>query len=464
MIALTQKLERKYGLFTAICMVVGIVMGSGVFFKAQTILDKSGGNVPIGVLAWLIGGCIMMACLVTFSFMAQKYEKVNGLVDYAEVTVGSKYGYMLGWFSATIYLPSMTAALAWLTAKYTLEFVLSVNPNFPLIVPAAQGGCSIGPECIVLTLFFLGLTYAVNTVSPKIAGKLQTSTTIIKMIPLVAMSIIGIIYGLYHHTLQENIVVTQTPTTPLTNPLFAAVCATAFAYEGWIIAISINSEIKDSKRTLPKALIIGGIIIIATYVLYFLGLSGAATKDALISKGTTIAYTNIFGGFLGNILNLFVAISCLGTCNGLMLGCTRGLYSLAVRNKGPKPQLFKQIDTHTNVPTNSAILSLFVIILWFVYFYFSNLAGTWTGAFVFDCTELPVLTMYFMYIPIFIQWMRKEKTENKLRRFVMPAFAIAGCIFMVFASVLSHGVSCIWYLIVFFILMGLGLALYNKKQ
>ncbi len=461
---MSNKLERKYGLFTAICMVVGIVMGSGVFFKAQTILDKSGGNIPIGVLAWFIGGCIMMVCLMTFSFMAQKYERVNGIVDYAETTVGSKYGYLMGWFTATIYFPSMTAALAWLTARYTMEFITSVNPAFPLMIPASEGGCLIGPECIVLTLFFLCMVYIVNAISPKIAGKLQTSTTIIKMIPLAAMSIIGIIYGLYHHTLQENIIVTQATTNTVSNPLFASICATSFAYEGWIIAISINSEIKDSKRTLPKALIIGGIIIIATYVLYFLGVSGAATKEDLINKGATIAYTNIFGGFLGNILNLFVAVSCLGTCNGLMLGCSRSMYALAARDSGPKPQLFKQVDGQTNVPTNSALFALLVIVLWIVYFYFSNLAGTWSGPFVFDCTELPVLSIYFMYIPIFFQWMRKEKTESTLRRFVMPALAIIGCLFMVVASIFAHGTACIWYLIVYFVIMGLGWILYKKKN
>ena len=77
------KLSRKYGLFTAICMVVGIVIGSGVFFKAQTILDKTGGSMSLGILSWIIGGAIMLVCLLTFAFMGQKYERVNGLVDYA---------------------------------------------------------------------------------------------------------------------------------------------------------------------------------------------------------------------------------------------------------------------------------------------------------------------------------------------------------------------------------------------
>ena len=85
---MNNKLERKYGLFTAICMVVGIVIGSGVFFKAQTILQITNGDMPLGVIAWLIGGAIMLACILTFAGMSQKYEKVNGIVDYAEATVG----------------------------------------------------------------------------------------------------------------------------------------------------------------------------------------------------------------------------------------------------------------------------------------------------------------------------------------------------------------------------------------
>ena len=66
------KLERKYGLFTAICMVVGIVIGSGVFFKAQTILQKTEGNMPLGILAWIIGGMIMVFCILAFGVVLQQ--------------------------------------------------------------------------------------------------------------------------------------------------------------------------------------------------------------------------------------------------------------------------------------------------------------------------------------------------------------------------------------------------------
>ena len=161
--------------------------------------------------------------------------------------------------------------------------------------------------------------------------------------------------------------------------MFTAVCATAFAYEGWIVATSINAELKDAKRNLPKALIIGGIVIIMTYLCYYIGVAGGASNQQLIEEGATVAFTNIFGGVLGNILNLFVAISCLGTANGLMLACTRGMYSLASRKEGPNPEMFSQVDKSSKMPTNSAIAALAMIAGWFLYFYCSNLAGMWTG-------------------------------------------------------------------------------------
>lgn len=458
------KLQRKYGLFTAICMVVGIVIGSGVFFKAQTILQKTGGDMPLGIIAWLIGGAIMLVCLLTFSFMGQKYERVNGIVDYAEATVSPKYGYMMGWFSATIYFPGMTSALAWLSARYTLEFITSAFPAFPLIIPAAEGGCVIGPECIALALFYLCAIYALNTLSPKLAGKFQTSTTIIKLIPLGLMAVVGLIVGLVTGTMQENFVTTAQVATVSASPLFTAVCATAFAYEGWIIATSINSEIRDSKKNLPKALVIGGIVIIAVYILYYIGVAGGASNQELIDKGATVAYTNIFGGVLGNILNLFIAISCLGTTNGLMMGCTRCMYALAERGEGPRPTVFGQVDKSTNNPSNSAIFALMVTAVWFLYFYLSNLAGTWSGPFVFDSTELPIITIYLMYLPIFIQWMRKEKGENIWRRFVLPILALCGSVFMVVACALSHRIGCVWYLIVFAAVMALGYFLYKPRK
>ncbi len=459
------KLQKRYGLLTAICMVVGIVIGSGVFFKAQTILQKTGGNMPLGILAWIIGGVIMLTCLLAFSVMAQKFEKVNGIVDYAEACVGSKYAYYVGWFLTIIYYPCLTSVLSWLSARYTLVFITSIAPDFPLLGLGAAAGAEtvLGPECMALAMFYMCCAYAVNALSPKLAGKLQVSTTIIKLIPLFLMAVVGIIVGLANGTLANNFNTLADVGTTSTNPLFASVCATAFAYEGWIIATSINAELKDAKKNLPRALVIGAIIIIATYIFYYVGVAGGATNQELIDSGATVAFINVFGNVLGNILNLFIAISCIGTMNGLMLGCVRGLYSIAVRGRGPAPHVFSQIDKETNMPHNSAIVGLLLCGFWGLYFFLANLAGTWSGPFVFDSSELPIITIYMLYLPIFVMWIKKATDETAMRRYVLPLLAICGSLFMIYASIMGHGIACFWYLIVFAAVMAVGFAFSKEK-
>ena len=86
------KLEKKFGLITAICMVVGIVVGSGVFFKAQNVLSITEGNMPLGILAWVIGGAVMLICALNFSTLATHFEKVNGIVDRTFFGFGHLHG------------------------------------------------------------------------------------------------------------------------------------------------------------------------------------------------------------------------------------------------------------------------------------------------------------------------------------------------------------------------------------
>ena len=238
---MSMELNKKYGLFTAIAMVVGIVIGSGVFFKAEKILTATGGNLPLGILAWIIGGFIMISCAYTFSLMATKYERVNGIVDYAEAAMGKKYGYYVGWFMALIYYPTLTSVLAWVSARYT----------------AVLFGWDItGGECMTISGFFLVASYALNALSPVLAGKFQVTTTVVKLIPLLLMAVVGTVFGLDNGMIVQNFTTSVTEVDPLIA-VFTAVVATSFAYEGWIIATSINAELKDSKRNLPLALMAG---------------------------------------------------------------------------------------------------------------------------------------------------------------------------------------------------------------
>ena len=73
-----------------------------MFFKAEKILTATGGNLPLGILAWAIGGLIMIICAYMFSILATRYAHVNGLVDYAEALMGKRYAYYMGWFTTFI--------------------------------------------------------------------------------------------------------------------------------------------------------------------------------------------------------------------------------------------------------------------------------------------------------------------------------------------------------------------------
>lgn len=459
------QLKKRYGLFTAICMVVGIVIGSGVFFKAQDILKYTNGNMLLGILAWIIGGVVMIICAFTFANFATQYLKVNGVVDYAEAIVGKKYAYMTGWFLSTIYFPAMTSVLAWVSARYTL------------VLFDASADITSG-LCMALGAFYLCLAYAINILSPKIAGKFQVSATIIKLIPLAIIVVVGTIVGLINGNTIEAFTQTAESTGGDFGSVFAGIAAAAFAYEGWIIATSINAELKNAKRNLPIALVIGTIIIMVVYITYFIGLTGGASVDVLREEGSTTAFKNLFGQVGGTILNVFIVISCLGTLNGLMLACTRSFYSVAVRDCGPAPKTLAHIDPHTNMPSNSGVIALFFCAAWFFYFYAANLTKPVFGLFSFDSSELPIITIYAIYIPVFIMFIIKEGKKNIFKNIVMPVLATLASLFMVFVAIYAHGIRpyqaaaengefafpVLFYLIVFAVIMAIGALLYKKKE
>ena len=458
-------LNKRYGLFTAICMVVGIVIGSGVFFKAQDILNYTGGNMLLGILAWLIGGIVMIICAFNFANFATKYVKVNGVVDYAEAIIGKRYAYIIGWFISTTYFPAMTSVLAWVSARYTL---LLFNPNADIT----------GGLCMSLGAFYMVFFYALNMLSPRLAGKLEVSATVIKLIPIATVIIIGTVCGLINGNTTESFISSVHSGGSDFSSVFSGIAAAAFAYEGWIVATSINSELKNPKKDLPRALVFGTVIIMAVYILYFIGLTGGASVDVLMKEGSTTAIKKLFGSVGGTILNAFVVVSCLGTLNGLMIACPRSFYSLAVRGDGPNPKTFATVDSETNMPSNAGILALLFCSIWYFYFYGANLTTPIFGLFSFDSSELPIITVYAFYVPMFVMFIKKEGKNSIFKNTVMPILAILASLFMVFVAIYAHGIRpyliakesgkfafpVLFYLIIFGIIMAVGIILYKKKK
>lgn len=443
-----KKLEAKYGLMTAIAMVVGIVIGSGVFFKADDVLSITEGNLIVALMAWVVGAFAMIFGALVFAEFAGRIEKSNGIVDYFETAYGNLAGYLVGWFKGVLYYTPLCAILAWVASLYTMILTGSSNPTN-------------SPNTWLLAILFMCGAYAINAFAPVLAGRFQVATTFIKLIPLFLVAIVGTISGLTSGITMENFSHAASALSAQSGTFAAAVVATAFAYEGWIVAVTLNSEIKDSKKNLPRALFIGSIIVFLIYVAYFLGIAGVLTTDAIVTEGdkaVSMVSESLFGSMAATLLTVFVIISCLGTLNGLAMACIRSPFSLAVRNQGPMPGKLSKINIKTNMPLNAA---LFAFLLTSVYLFIWW--GSWNNLFgqFISVDEIPIVLIYGLYILLYGWYMVNFKDLSFFRRFVIPGFAMIGAFIILYGGITNPKIGM--YMLISLGVLGIG-ALFYRKQ
>ncbi len=445
------KLNEKYGLFMAIAMVIGSVIGSGVFFKAELICRITEGKGALGAMAWFIGGISMLLCLLSFSLLAKKYGSENGLVGIAERSVGEGYAYYVGWFMATIYYPTLTSVLAWLSSRYTLMF---------FGIEDFSGGL-----CMLLSCLYLVISFAQNSLFPTFSGRFQVVTTVLKLVPLILMIAFGILKGRSSGILQQNLSVASFSKDSF-KTLFPAITASMFAYEGWIAAASIGSELKNSRRNLPLALILGGTSVMAVYVLYYIGILGAVNSEVLInygSEGIKMAFRSVLGELASNFLTLFVAVSCLGALNAMMIGCGRAMYVVAEGKRGTLHKLFSQLTPYCGMPIASFVSGLVFSVVWLLFLFGAQISDTpLFSTFSFDSSEMPVVTVYALYIPIFFMFIMKSRKEGNMINLLVPAAGVCACLFIMVCAIIAHGRDVVDYLFAFSAIMLAG-EIFRKK-
>ena len=171
-----EKVKKQYGLWTGMAMVIGIVIGSGVFLKAGGVLALSGGDLKLSILAWFIGGIIMVASGFCFAVFATKIRKYNGVIDYVEAATNRKVGYGLAWLMTTFYYPIIASIVALFAGSYFFKLI----------------GTNIGLtdwQNFLFAFVVLVLMTVLNYLSPMLAAKFQVSSTVIKLIPILVMAL-----------------------------------------------------------------------------------------------------------------------------------------------------------------------------------------------------------------------------------------------------------------------------------
>jgi len=418
-------LKRQHGLFVSVCFVVGFIVGTGIFFLPGRVLYEAGGDVSLGVLAWVIGGLMIAPCVFMFSVFAGKYEKIHGFVDYSEAIVGKKYGYLAGWFFAVMYQPAGYAIIAWITSGFTAT-VVGLSNAYEIYLPFR----------FFISSFFMVMAFIMNYFAPKIPVKFNVATTIARMVPLVLMGTVGAVIGIIARVGGSPSGEIHIINNSLSGQasLFAAISATAFAFNGWQASLAFNSEVKNSKRNFPIALMLGFGMIIVVYVLYFIGVATASPESAEqmtrggganFAQGTHSAFNSVFGERLGGFLVIFMIISGLGILNACCLGMSRAMYSLGRRKTGPLPERMAQLDAATNVPNNSMVMAVGISFLWLFVIFANNI---W--AFNFSLPDFYNFVFFGLLIPIFICFAIKQKGLHPIKRFLMPLAAVFGAGFM----------------------------------
>lgn len=439
--------KRSFGLMTAIAMIIGIVIGSGIFFKADDILTMTNGNVLVGCLVLMIGAAGIIFGGLTIAEWAKVTDDAGGLISYGEKAYDRRFAFLLGWFQMIVYFPALSAIICWVAANYTQTLFSNV--------------AWIQEHVWLLTIGYILLLYCLNTFATRLAGMFQTTAMFIKLIPLLLIAILGVLFGDVSSLTDASI---KTVTLGGTS---TALVAAAFSYDGWSIAPSICHEIKNAKRNLPLALTIAPIIIMLVYLLFFIGISILIGPDSILKMQDNAFYAAseiLFGNFGARLMLICVIISVLGTANGIILGSCRIPHALALRDDLPYSSHIANIHPRYAVSLFSALISLLVTLFWFVAHFLTVEWGV-LAPYHIDVSSIPIVIMYIFYGLLYIgviRYIKLQKVHRPILLYGIAPLAIVGALLVIVGGFTSS--NALVYVFVSMVALGSGLLLFKRRE
>lgn len=392
-----ENLKKEIGFFGAFSTVVGVVIGSGVFFKAAVIY-KTTGNVSLGLLAWVLAGIISICAGLTTAELAASMPETGGMIVWVERAYGKTVSYLLGWAQAVIYYPASIAAAAAIFATQFLN-LFQIEKKYSIFIGA----------CAATTVTGL------NLLGSKASGRIQTIATICKLIPIISI----IIFGL----LQPN------PTTIMLFPsstsnttvessalaaLGAAMLAAMYGYDGWSNVGTIAGEMKNPKKDLPRAILYGLLVITTIYLLINVAYLLTMPMEQIAGNGNVPndVATKLFGPNGGKIITIGIMISVYGTMNGFTMTAIRVPYAMAMKNQIPFKRFWTKLNRFS-IPYYSAFVTLILTI-----------GMMFTGEFD-TLTDFLLFTIWIFFIATFFAvFVLRKKEPNMPRPYKVPLYPI----------------------------------------
>lgn len=446
-----EKQKGHYGLPTAIAMIIGIVVGSGIFFKGDDVLLYTGGNVGLGILVFCIGAISIIFGSLTLTQLSIRTEKNGGVVGFYEEFVNKKVASGFGWFQTFAYYPSLISVVSWVASVYTCT-LFDVNATLEVQ--------------IMITLIYIFVIYTMNYFSVKMGGYFQNFSTVVKLIPLIGIAFAGFFLKTVQPEIPASVEVVQASQNAGMGWL-AALIPIAFSYDGWIVATTITNEVKNPKRTMPLAFLIGPVSVLAVYLLYFVGFCRLLGTEYIMTMGNDAvnkAGEYLFGPYGMKIMLVFVIIAVMGVANGMTLGSIRMPQALASKNMIPNSEKIAKINPKYELSTRSCLISLAGALTWLSLHYITKKTGILGSG---DVSEITVVYSYVCFAILYVKVLFMHKSgevKSKFFGLVCPILAIIGSITILLGGIVANPLYVPIFILICFAITTVGFLYYRKMN
>jgi len=306
-----ERLPRQLGLWSAVAVLVGTTIGSGIFRVPAGVAGRLGDPGPM-LLAWVVGGVLTLFGALAVAELAAMLPRSGGLFAYILAAWGPLPAFLYGWSELAVVRASAVGGISTIFAEYLGYFV-----------PLGEGGVKYVAAALIVAVGVL------NTVSLKAASAVMNVTTLAKYGALGLLVLLAFATGRgdWGHF---------TPSFPrglLLSGMLSALIPILWAYDGWSNLSFVSGEVRDPQRNLPRALVVGAASIMVIYLLlnvaYLFLVPMTEMAQAPLVASLAAQRIGAFGTHGGAVVAGLVMLSCLGAANGSMLSGPRVLYGMA---------------------------------------------------------------------------------------------------------------------------------------
>jgi len=347
------KLKRQLGLFDSSMMVIGIVIGSGIFMTTG-LMAEAIPSASLILLAWVLGGLQMLAGALTYAELGAAMPKAGGQYVFLREAYGQLPGFLFGWIAFVAYISGTNAALAIAVADHVGSFYPSLSTQ-NIIIDVGSFSISGGQIFALSLILILSI---INYLGIVFGKWIQNIFTVLKIGSILLFALAGLFISTGNH-IDMSLNTTNMSIGSILTGMGIALVAVNWTVGGWEYITFAAGEIKNPKRNLPLALIIGTVTILTLYFLVNIAYLKVLPMDSLIGeiKVGEMTARSLYGPGIGGLFVLVIIVSMFGALNGNILVGSRVYYAMA------KDHLFfsKAADVHPkfHTPGNAIIIQGF---------------------------------------------------------------------------------------------------------